>query len=113
MYGTGQWGQGVPGVVRQGGYTGWGTTQRLYIGIARAQPVLNQAHRVPQGTPGPSRTLRTPWTPAPQHALLEPIWARFSSIYPKVSINLGVSPKSAHEACHSPYLKKAVHKARP
>ena len=59
------------------------------IGIARAQPVASP-HRVPAGTPGPlARALRTPAAPAP---VLEPIWPRFSSKYPKVSHILGVSP---------------------
>ena len=41
-----------------------------YIGIARAQPLTGPRYRVPHGTPGPSRTLRTPWAPAPSDTRL-------------------------------------------
>ena len=37
--------------------------------------------------------------------------ARFRRINPKVSINLGVSPKKRDEACHTPYIKKRVVKS--
>ena len=64
VYGTGQWGQwGTRGgaarwVYRVGYYPAM--LQDGYIGIARAQPMLQGAIPVPPGTPGPCRALRTP-----------------------------------------------------
>ena len=60
------------------------------------------------GTPGPCRPLRTPLLPALSIPASGPIRARSKVIYPKVSINLGVSPKKAHEACHSPCFKNRL-----
>ena len=58
------------------------------------------------GTPGPCQGPPHTWSPRTQYSPWEPNRARFSSKYPKVSINLRVSPVFVHEACHSPYIKK-------
>ena len=63
-----------------------------------------------RGPPGP---LRTPSSRTLRYALLEPIKARFSSIYPKVSHKTGVSPKNSDEAWHSPCFKNRPRKSRP
>ena len=99
---------GVPGVVQQGGYTGWvlpSTSDWYCQGPTNARTRCICAH---QGTPGPCRPFRTPWLPALRYVAWRPIWARFHHIYTKVSINLRVSPKFLHEACHTPYFKKEV-----
>ena len=102
----------VPRVVRAGGYRGRGipgTTQPSHIPaywycqgptIPRTGVICVRWH---------SRALQAPPHTSSSHsayALLDPIRARFSIIYPKVSHKPGVSPKIAHEACHTPCFKK-------
>ena len=62
--------------------------------------------------PGHSRpglqALRTPRLPSTQICRPGPIRARFRVIYLKYSTKSGVSPKSGHEACHTPYIKNPV-----
>ena len=105
----------VPGWVPGGWYTGVyreggipGTTQRLHIGIARAQPLLDRRFCAHPWHSRPCWALRTPWAPRTQIALLGPIWARFRVLYPKVSHIPGVSTVLCHEACHTPYFKNRL-----
>ena len=75
---TARWDRGIPGVghwVGTGrvGIPGRGTTQRGYIGIARAQPVINQALSASAKALQALQALRTPWLLALSIHLLEPI----------------------------------------
>ena len=112
-----QCGAGVYGVRYRVGW-GRGSTQPVHIqGQIQVQiqvlvlPGPNQSQipvsARPPGTPGPSRPLRTPGSSRTQHALLDPIQARFSLKYPKVSHKPGVSSVLVHEAWHSPCFKTA------
>ena len=108
----------VQGGYWEGGIPGWegrGSTQLGYCqGPRLVLPGPNhcQAHAfcAQTGTPGPSWALRTPVFPALRYCPPRPIRARFQSQYTKVSQNGKVSPKSSHEACHSPYIKKEASK---
>ena len=57
---------------------------------------------------GARRAPTAPQQAPPDNYRPAPIRARFRGIYPKVSQNPGVSPKSLHEACHTPYFKNRL-----
>ena len=101
---------GVPGVGAGGHYREGipgGYYPGPHIGIARAQPLPVTGITVsPRHSRHPPGAFRTPGLPHPQIPRLRLIRARFRRIYPKVSQNGKVSPKSVHEACHTPYIKK-------
>ena len=88
------------------GYTGYCTQPVHWYCQGPTIPPAGPFLR-PLGTPGPSWALRTPSSSHSAGSLLQPIRARFSCIYLKVSIKPRVSSKSGHEACHTPYIKNS------
>ena len=102
---------GVPGVVQAGGYRGRGSTHLVPTLVLPGPNQCQDPLYAPRpGTPGP---LGPPHTWAPHHWPVQPIWARFSHKYTKVSHESRVSTKYAHEACHTPCSKKGSKKSRP
>ena len=129
------YGRWVPGLGIQGGYTGWvaGGLYRGYYPAARGE-VLRQ--RSGPGRPcrglewwsqelgrtrGRRRSQNPPFGPGQDHAgpslvlgpdcRLTAKGATFDLILHKVSQNDEVSPKSVHEASHSPYSQNGLRKS--
>ena len=105
-------------VGRGGVYPGWCGRGGYLGGLYRVLPT-HPVHWYCQGPTStkyryiPAQDVRGPLQaslrpsahPAPRIPASGPIRARFHLKYTKVSPNLGVSPKSRHEAWHTPYLK--------
>ena len=105
--GVGCTGVGAAGVVPGGWYTGY-LPSRAPLVLPGPNPLPDQRFCV---HPGHSRPLLgPPHTLGSSHSngLLEPIWARFSLIYPKVSHKSRVSTLLVDEACHSPCFKNPL-----
>ena len=117
----------VPGWGILGGYTGWVIPGHPAPWKAEACT----AKRAPEGPAGPwsgwymlqrppehpDPPTPHPWCSGARFAGLGPLpasWpirARFSQYFSKVSQNHGVSPKSMHEACHSPCFQNGLEKS--
>ena len=101
---------GVPGGYYRVGIPGWvlPLPQPSIPILVLPGPNQSQDH-----VSAPTMALRRPSWPPPhtmaprtQIPALEPIQARFSTKYPKVSMKSGVSPKKGDEAWHTPCFKK-------
>ena len=106
----GTWEGGIPGTTQLGTWEGGipGTNQGPAADWYCQGPTDGPGvhYRVPRALQGPAGPLRTPWLPHPLACPSQPIRARFSHIYPKVSPESGVSSVFSHEAWHSPCFKK-------
>ena len=115
------WGM-VPGWVGEG-YTGYPPTARGGPARQRSGP----RKLLPGGWSGWSSRTGRAWSQVPPSGpgrgpvpslylgpCFSPLWAnraRFNLIYCKVSQNAGVSPKSVHKACRSPYFQNGPRKS--